>query len=242
MIETIYLLSANSRVDFKWYLSENGKTNLVQGQEPECWTILNGAVNRLYTSYTGFALVIDTEKRLNAIFTGLLAEERMSGAGKIQDTIVLTSPNSLLTDRQKLLISAFLRNIGKVAPSDKEEFYDFSCLSPLSKAIDDNMEQGVSLNLEHFNTEIQSLLSQIEELYRQSQQKLIEKDVGLKEGIYQSTRQNREALAQVLLEEPLSFKEKPDKSVVAIVTQSVRAKNLGGDVIWGLTDDPLALP
>lgn len=64
--------------------------------------------------------------------------------------------------------------------------------------------------------------------------------IPLPEGIYQHTKETRQALADTLLQQEWPFQEQPHKPVVAIITQFVRAKHLGTDVIWGLTDDPSA--
>lgn len=243
--ETIYLLSANAQVEFKWYLHETGETQPVQGTEPESWLILNRNINRIHPQHAGFALVYDSNNRPHTIFTGLLAETRMSGGGKIQDTFILVSPDQNLTENQKLLMHAFLHDIGETVSAQDKEFYNFSCLSGLSNAIEDKLEHGINLNPFSFNETIGDL-KQLVQSHIESQTTPVlsapsENDlILLPEGIYQHTQETRRALANTLLAQEWPFQELPHKPVVAIITQFVRAKYLGNDIIWGLTDDPSA--
>ena len=246
--ETVYLLSANAQVEFKWYRHEAGETQPVQGTEPESWLILNRNINRIHPQHAGFALVYDSNNRPNTIFTGLLAETRMSGGGKIQDTFILVSPDQTLTENQKLLMHAFFHDIGETVSAHDEAFYNFSCLSSLSSTIEDRLEHGISLNPIRFNEAINSLnqLVQAHETHKASvsvpavpeQSENSNTVIPLPEGIHQHTRETRRALADTLLAQEWPFPEQPHKPVVAIITQFVRAKHLGNDVIWGLTDDP----
>lgn len=242
IIETVYLLSANSRVEFKWYQFVDGKTKHFQGKEPECWSILNNRIRRIHSQHTGFALVYDCENRPNTIFTGLLAEDRMNSGGKIQDTLILVSPDRSVTENQTLLMQAFFYNIGKTISVENAEFYNFSCLSSLSRAIEDKAEHGVSLNPYNLKKEINDIRQLIQASQKitgisQHQHEQRNADSFLTEGIYRHTAETRHALANILLtkELPMGHSGKP---VVAIVTQFVRAKNLGKDIVWGLTDDP----
>lgn len=252
--ETIYLLSANAYVEFKWYLHEEGETLPVQGTEPESWVILNRDVNRIHPQHAGFALVYDSNNRPNTIFTGLLAETRINGGGKIQDTLILVSPDQALTENQKLLMHAFFHDIGKTDSKQNDEFYNFSCLSSLSNAIEDKMEHGISLNPYRFNEAVNSLKQLVETHETRGPSISVPVQVSipseqnengntiipLPAGIYPHTQKTRRALADTLLAQEWPFQEHPHKPVVAIITQFVRAKNLGNDVIWGLTDDPSA--
>ncbi|MDR4515734.1 hypothetical protein [Nitrosomonas sp.] len=249
--ETIYLLSANAQVEFKWYRHEAGETQPVQGTEPESWVILNRNINRIHPQHDGFALVYDSSNRPHTIFTGLLAKTRMSGGGRIQDTFILVSPDQALTENQKLLMHAFFHDIGKTVSAQDEEFYNFSCLSGLSNTIEDELEHGISLSPYRFNEAINSLRQLVQTHDTQEvstvsipapleQSKNDNAIIPLAEGIYPHTQETRRALADTLLTQQWPFQEQPHKPVVAIITQFVRAKNLGNDVIWGLTDDPSA--
>lgn len=244
VIETIYFLSANSRVEFKWYQFIDGETRLFQENEPECWFILNHKICRIHTQHAGFALIYDCENRPNTVFTGLLAGDRVNSGGKIQDTLILVSPDQSLTENQIVLMQAFFYNIGKTMPMEDAEFYNSSCLSSLSKAIEDKAEHGVSLNPHNLIKEINDIRQLVQASQKitgisQHQHEQRNADSFLTEGIYLHTAETRHALANILLtkELPLGHSGKP---VVAIITQFVRAKNLGKDIVWGLTDDPTA--
>jgi len=252
IIETIYLLSANAHVEFKWYRHEAGETKPVQGEEPESWRILNHNINRIHPQYAGFALVYDSSNRPNTIFTGLLAETRRSGGGKIQDTFILVSPDQTLTENQKLLMHAYFHDIGETVSAQDDEFYNFSCLSSLSNSIEDRLEHGIILDPFRFDEAIKRFMELVQAHITldvsttapiQVSPEQSENDtaiIPLPEGIYQHTRETRQALADTLLKQEWPFQERPYKPVVAIITQFVRAKNIGSDVIWALTDDPAA--
>lgn len=243
--ETIYLLSANAQVEFKWYLHEAGETHPVQGVEPESWVILNRNINRIHPQHAGFALVYDSNNRPHTIFTGLLAEKRMSGGGKIQDTFILISPDQALTENQKLLMHAFFHDIGKTATTQDQEFYNFSCLSDLSNAIEDRLEHGIILAPFRFHEAINNLKQLVQShIENQTIPVLSEPSenefIPLPEGIYQHTKETRQALANTLSVHKWTSREQQHKPVIAIITQFVRIKHFGNDIIWGLTDDPSA--